>query len=272
MRWGVPVPLNFESPQGWELLQGECLQLLQGMQPCSVDAVITDPPYSSGGFTRDDKGRSPESKYQQSGLEEKYPTFAGDSRDQRSYLAWCAVWISECVRVLKPGGYFMAFTDWRQLPVMSDAVQAGGVFWRGIVAWDKGKGSRAPHKGYFKHQCEYVVWGTKGPAVQLEHDGPFDGCINAIVRQNDKHHMTGKPTALMCELVRPVVPGGLVLDPFAGSGTTGVAAVLTGRRFVGIEREATYAEISRRRLHEAAEQVALLGALQTPQAHQLELN
>lgn len=247
----------------WQLWHGECLPALQRLQANSVDAVITDPPYSSGGFTRDDKGKDTGTKYQQTGLQDKYPSFGGDSRDQRSYLAWCSVWIAECMRVLKPGGYFMAFTDWRQLPVMTDAVQAGGIFWRGVVAWDKGRGARAPHKGYFKHQCEYVVWGTKGQAVVLEHDGPFDGCIAAPVRQDDKHHMTGKPTALMCELVRPVVPGGLVLDPFAGSGTTGVAALITGRRFIGIERELAYAEISRNRLTEAAAQAAMLGTVST---------
>ncbi len=161
------------------------------------------------------------------------------------------MWITECVRTLKPGGYFMAFTDWRQLPVMTDAVQAGGVIWRGLIAWDKGRGSRAPHKGYFRHQCEYVVWGTKGPAVVLEHDGPFDGCIHEAVRQADKHHQTGKPTNLMRQLVRPVLPGGLILDPFAGSGTTGVAALMEGRRFLGVEREAAYAEIARQRLSAA---------------------
>lgn len=249
------------TAQAWQLAQGDCLPFLQQLPDDSVDAVITDPPYSSGGFTRDDKAKAPELKYQQNGLGDKYPTFGGDSRDQRSYLAWCAMWISECVRVLKPGGYFMAFTDWRQLPVMTDAVQAGGVFWRGVVAWDKGRGSRAPHKGYFRHQCEYVVWGTKGAAVQLEHDGPFDGCIQAVVRQDDKHHMTGKPTALMCELVRPVVPGGVVLDPFAGSGTTGVAAVMTGRRFIGVEREQAYADIARERLREAEEKTCMLGPI-----------
>ena len=92
----------------------------------------------------------------------------------------------------------------------------------------------------------------------LEHDGPFEGCIQAIVRQDDKHHMTGKPTQLMSELVRPVIPGGLVLDPFAGSASTGVAAVLTGRRFIGIERELAYAEISRERLTEAERQANFL--------------
>ena len=243
----------------WQLIQGECLPALLALGDESVDAVITDPPYSSGGFSRDDKGREVGDKYQQSGTLLKYPTFSGDSRDQRSYLTWSSLWIAECVRALKPGGYFMAFTDWRQLPLMTDAVQAGGVFWRGIVAWDKGRGARAPHKGYFKHQCEYVVWGTKGAAIQLEHDGPFDGCIQAVVRRDDKHHLTGKPTALMRELVRPVLPGGVVLDPFAGSGTTGVAALLEGRRFIGIEREAAYAEISRGRLEAAQAEMGELG-------------
>ena len=245
----------------WDLIQGECLPALHAMADNSVDAIITDPPYSSGGFSRDDKGKDPDAKYTQSSAQGRYPTFSGDSRDQRSYLAWSALWIAEAVRVLKPGGYFLAFTDWRQLPVMTDAVQAGGVFWRGVIAWDKGRGSRAPHKGYFRHQCEYVIWGTKGAAVQLEHDGPFDGCIQATVKRDDKHHLTGKPTALMKELVRPVLPGGLVLDPFAGSGTTGVAALLTGRRFIGIEREAAYVAIARARLEAAELEAAGVGDL-----------
>lgn len=237
--------------KSWNLIEGEALPALMAMTNESVDAVITDPPYSSGGFSRDDKSRDPDVKYTQTGSEGRFPTFSGDSRDQRSYLTWCSLWIAECVRVLRPGGYFMAFTDWRQLPVMTDAVQAGGVFWRGIVSWDKGGGARAPHKGYFRHQCEYVIWGTKGPARLPEHDGPFPGCIQAVVRQADKHHLTGKPTQLMRELIRPVLPGGIVLDPFAGSGTTGVAAILSGRRFIGIERESAYAKISRNRLEAA---------------------
>lgn len=217
----------------WDLIQGECLPALHAMADNSVDAIITDPPYSSGGFSRDDKGKDPDAKYTQSSSQGRYPTFSGDSRDQRSYLAWSALWIAEAVRVLKPGGYFLAFTDWRQLPVMTDAVQAGGVFWRGVIAWDKGRGSRAPHKGYFRHQCEYVIWGPKGAAVQLEHDGPFDGCIQATVKRDDKHHLTGKPTALMKELVRPgawcsirsLAAGPQALQPYSqGAGSSASSA------------------------------------------------
>lgn len=237
-----------ETGHPWQIIPGECLPALYAMQSASVDAIITDPPYSSGGFTRADRALAPSEKYQQSSTRRAYPEFSGDSRDQRSYLAWSSLWIAECARILKPGGYFMTFTDWRQLPLMTDAVQAGGIVWRGIIAWDKGRGARAPHRGYFRHQCEYILWGTNGPAAQPDHDGPFSGCIQAAVLQRDKFHLTGKPTLLMRELVRPIPPGGLILDPFAGSGTTGVAAVLSGRRFIGIEREAAYVEISRARL------------------------
>ena len=218
-----------ETTPRWQLIHGEALQVLQTLPPASVDAVICDPPYSSGGFSRDDKSKTPDQKYTQSGREGRFPDFSGDNRDQRSYLTWCALWMDAALAALKPGGYFLAFTDWRQLPVMTDAVQVAGVFWRGIV-----------------------VWGTKGPAVIATHDGPYPGCITAPVLQHDKHHVTGKPTALMAELIRCVPVGGVVLDPFAGSGSTGVACLRHGRRFIGIEREAAYIEIARQRLQAAS--------------------
>jgi len=127
-------------------------------------------------------------------------------------------------------------------------VQSGGITWRGLIVWDKGAGARAPHKGYFKHQCEYIVWGSKGDIESSNPAGPFDGCYKYPVLQADKHHLTGKPTALMRELVRCAPEGGLILDPFAGSGSTGVAALLEGKRFIGIERETAYADIARDRL------------------------
>ena len=111
--------------------------------------------------------------------------FPGDTMDSRSWLHWCILWINECHRVLKPEGYFLMFSDWRQLPTASDAVQMGNLIWRGIVAWNKGNGSRAPHKGYFRHQCEYIVWGTKGKCPRAQHAGPYPGCFDFPVKQSD---------------------------------------------------------------------------------------
>ena len=66
---------------------------------------------------------------------------------------------------------------------MTDVLQAAGFVWRGVVPLNKGRGARAPHKGYFRHQCEYVVWGTNGRCRKAEHAGPFEGCIAGRVRK-----------------------------------------------------------------------------------------
>lgn len=231
-----------------ELYQADALQLLPTMERESFDAIITDPPYSSGGFTIGDRRQTPATKYAQDGDARGRPDFAGDSKDQRSFTWWTMAWLSACRELLKVGGYCLVFTDWRQLPAVTDALQAADFTWRGLIAWDKGLGSRAPHKGYARHQCEYIVWGTRGPCPQATHAGPFAGCYSIPVRKADKHHLTGKPTALLQELVRFVPPGGRILDPFAGSGTTLVAAQLEDRVAVGIEREAEYCRITAERL------------------------
>lgn len=241
----LPAPV-FEQG-GITLFRGDCLDVLRGLERASVDAVITDPPYSSGGITTAERMRDPAEKYCQNGNACGRPSFAGDMRDQRSFRFWATLWASECRRLVKPGGYCLIFTDWRQLPTMSDVLQAGGFVWRGIIAWDKGRGSRAPHKGYFRHQCEYVVWGTNGRCESTE-SGPWDGCIQQAVLQRDKHHITGKPTDLMKQLVQCVPPGGTVLDCFGGSGTTAVACAQTGRRCIAIEQSPEYTEISRHRV------------------------
>jgi site-specific DNA-methyltransferase (adenine-specific) len=215
-----------------------------------IDAVITDPPYSSGGFTRSDKAQKPSDKYQSSDHIKIYPEFFGDNLDQRSWQHWMTMLFADCFKAMKDGAYFMAFSDWRQLPSMTDIIQMAGFFWRGIVVWDKTKASRAPHCGYFRHQCEYIVWGTKGQ-ISRDNVGPFPGVIECLVNANEKLHMTGKPLKVMQELIKPIKRGQVILDPFMGSGTTGEAAVIQGCRFIGIELAKEYFDISVKRIQEA---------------------
>ena len=100
-------------------------------------------------------------------------------------------------------------------------------------------------------RSEFVVWGSKGPLPACEAIGYLPGYHVESVRKSDKHHLTGKPTELMRTLCRICPPGGVILDPFAGSGTTGVAALREGRRFIGIEMTAENAAVARRRLDDA---------------------
>lgn len=249
-------PKPYFQNQHATLYCGDALRILPALPAARAKAVITDPPYSSGGLGAATRAADPREKYCQDGNDCGRPTFSGDNRDQRSFGFWATLWTIEALRLLEKGGYFLAFTDWRQLPTMTDVLQAGGLIWRGLIAWDKGRGSRAPHKGYYRHQCEYVVWGTNGPCHNRTVLGPLDGCIQQPVVKRDKHHMTGKPTPLMRQLVVCTDPGDLVVDPFSGSGTTGVAAILEGRQFVGIELSEAYCEIAARRLEGAAAELA----------------
>lgn len=242
----IPLPTPVFNRGGITLYHGDSLDLLRRFEPAIADALVTDPPYSSGGLLMTDRLRDPTVKYCHNAKACGRPSFAGDMRDQRSFFAWATLWALLARRLVKPDGYGLIFTDWRQLPTMTDVLQASGFIWRGVIAWDKGRGARAPHKGYFRHQCEYIAWGTNGRCTSAP-DGPWDGCYQESVRQVDKFHMTGKPTALMQKLVRCAPAGGLVLDCFAGSGTTGVACAMTGRRFIGFEQSPEYCAIAAER-------------------------
>lgn len=229
-----------------ELRQGDALLLLRELEDESIDAVITDPPYSSGGMHRSDRLQATGTKYVQSGQVDRRPDFDGDARDQRGYLAWCSLWMAECLRVVKPGRPLLCFTDWRQLPTTSDALQAGGFVWRGLIAWDKTESTR-PNLG-FNAQAEYICWGTRGP-IGLGHEVYLPGVIRASVREDGgRWHQTSKPLGLMERLVEIVPPDSLILDPFAGSSSTLVAARNRGRRGLGFEINGDYLEASGNRL------------------------
>lgn len=149
--------------------------------------------------------------------------------------------------MLKDGAPVLLFTDWRQLPLTTDALQIAGFTWRGITVWDKTEGVR-PQLGRFRNQAEYIVWGSKGN-MPLDRRAPvLPGVIRESVRKSDKHHLTGKPTELMRQLVRICEGGGRVLDPFAGSGTTLLAAELEGFGWTGIEMTKHYITTSSKRL------------------------
>lgn len=231
------------------LWRANALDVLRGMPDASVDAVVTDPPYSSGGQYRNDRaGQSTGTKYN-SGRErsEPLPDFGGDNRDQRGYHFWCALWLAECLRVTKPGGILTVFTDWRQLPVTSDVVQAGGWVWRGVAAWVKP--DARPQSGRPTQACEFVVWATNGPRAVEGDTMPGWWFVSTPRNRNAQ---TEKPLPVMRDLVRVAPRGGIVLDPFMGSGTTGVAALAEGRRFWGIEQSRAYMLRARGRIDMAA--------------------
>jgi site-specific DNA-methyltransferase (adenine-specific) len=164
------------------------------------------------------------------------------------------VWLGQCARVAKPGAMFAGFCDWRQLPTLSDAIQGGGWIWRGIIPWNKTLAAR-PQYGWFRAQCEYILTATLG-TLGKEQQRSCKKCLAgawfqpAVVR--GKVHQTQKPVELVSWLLTIVPPAAFVLDPFMGSGTTAIAALKSGRRFVGVEIDASSFAIALKRIRRDA--------------------
>lgn len=230
-----------------QLIQGDALQVLRQFKPGTFDAVITDPPYSSGGATISAKQAPTSSKYTGTKTHCPHADFEGDARDQRSWTSWMAEWMGLARAASKTGAPICIFSDWRQLPAATDALQWAGWYWRGTLPWDKV--NARPQRGRFRQQAEFVVWGSNGP-MPIDRPVPvLPGAFRmAAPAAAHRRHQTEKPVELMRELVKICVPGGRIVDPFAGSGTTLEAAWAEGYEAVGIEMVAAIAAVAQERI------------------------
>lgn len=248
--WQVGALMQYRlqgGDYGVDTILGDALRTMETMAAGTYDAIVTDPPYASGGMKAGDRRRSTGSKYIDNPKTASTYDFAGDASDQRSWTRRMTIVLQEALRVCKDGGAICVFCDWRQYPALSDALQGAGWAWRGAVVWDKQ--NPRPQKGRFKQQAEFVLWGSKG---EMPVDRPVP-CLPGVYRHsvigaNNRYHQTQKPLDLMRELVRIVVPGGRILDPFSGSGTTLEAARLEGYDADGIEIVPEIYQIARQRL------------------------
>ncbi len=236
------------SPQVFDngvLHTGDALAILAELPAGSVDMVLTDPPYSSGGLHLAARQTAPSLKYQLAGAQKRYPPMLGDLKDQRAFVMWAALWLGECWRLARPGASCLVFSDWRQLPVMTDAIQAAGWVWKGILVWHKP--SARPTLGSFRHDAEFVVHAVKDK-MQTHSRRCFPGVFHYAVDPRKKVHLTSKPVELVKDLLAVSAQGATVLDPFLGGGTTAIACLETGRRFIGVELSPDYATLAAARI------------------------
>lgn len=234
------------------LFRADALDLLPALPEGCADALVTDPPYSSAVRGVPDERRRNADYQRETATRPRYPEMAGNHRDPDAYAAWWTRWAQAARRLLRPGAPAAVFTDWRQYPLVAHAFQAAGFRWRGTAVWDKGLRA-LPRRGRFRQQAEFLLWGSNGDLAAEPAAPCLPGVFPHPVDQGGgKRHITGKPVALMAALLALAPPGALVLDPFAGSGSTGVAALRTGRRFLGVEIVPEYADLAAERLTAAA--------------------
>lgn len=234
---------------GFELIHGDCLDVLRELATGSADAIVTDPPYCSGG--RQQAGaRNTVSKSDRHDAN----WFAGDNMGTDTYLWFMREIARECARISTAGAPAYVFTDWRQLTTIVTAWESVGWTYKSLIVWDKNRGGAMG--SWWRNNHEFVCAFVKGKARPLSSASFFNTWRGT--KPQGGEHPTEKPVELMRYLVSSITPTGCtVLDPFAGSGTTGVAALLEGFKFIGVEQSGDYVRLARERLQGVESELGL---------------
>lgn len=208
-----------------KVIYGDCLEVLRELPDESVDTVITDPPYRID--------LQPQRK--------KTTSILGDKPDEARIL-WASC-VTEVFRILKPNTASLFWSGWSEVWVKDILDQYFKV--KSCIVWVKNNFGI----GYYtRPQHEFAWYCHKGKPPKPK---KAESNVWYCNRLNKPVHSCQKPTELMEKAIKLTTkPGDVVLDPFLGSGTTAIAALKTGRYFIGIEKEPKYVEIANKRIQE----------------------
>jgi modification methylase len=250
---GAKLPLD-------RIIVGDCIEELKLLPEASIDLVFADPPYNlqlNNELFRPDNSRV-------DAVDDDWDKFGSFA----AYDAFTRDWLSACRRVLKPAGALWVIGSYHNIFRVGAILQDLGFWVLNDVVWRKSNPMPNFRGRRFTNAHETLIWASMGPKarytfnyeamkalnedLQMRSDWLFPICSGAERLREDcgrKTHPTQKPEALLHRILLAASnPGDVVLDPFLGSGTTAVAAKRLRRAFVGIEREAGYAEAAKARL------------------------
>jgi len=206
------------------IVHGNCVNVMSGMPARSVDFILTDPPYVS-----------------------RYKDREGRTIPNPGNFAWLKPAFTEMFRILRRDSFCVCFYGWAHIDKFATAFREAGFRPVGHLAFPKRYTSGTRFLRY-QHEAAYLL--AKGNPKQPAH--PIGDVLDWTDYTGNRLHPSQKPTSMLLPLIDTFSPrDGLVLDPFAGSGSTLVAAKMLGRSWLGIELDANYHDAARRRLKSA---------------------
>ncbi len=249
-------PYHADPLRRYHLVQADAAETLAKIPDRSVDLLFADPPYglSNGGTTCSGGERVAVDKG-------KWDASRGLAED----LAFQRRWLEQAQLVLKPSGTIWVSGTHHCLFIVGYAMQELGFHVLNLVTWMKPNAS--PHLAcrYFTHSAEHLIWAAPSRRDPLPYYFDYvrakkigggkqlrdTWSIPTTPKREKAHgtHPTIKPMALLDRIISTTsAPGDLVVDPFCGSGTTGVCAVRGARRFIGVDLDSGYLDLTRRRI------------------------
>jgi len=213
-----------------KLIQGDCLEILPTLETESVDLILTDPPYGMD--------------YQSNFSNKRMDKIANDERP----FIW---WLYHAFKITRDGGALVCFSDWKNQEAFRFAIELAGFKIKSQVIWAKHSGGLGDLNSSFLPQHEIAWFAVKGK-FSFYDKRPLSVIDCSKVPPGQIVHPNQKPAGVLAAMIRALTPkGGVVLDPFVGSGSTGIAAFQTGRDFIGIELDPEYFAIAEKRIANA---------------------
>lgn len=243
-----------------EIIQGDCIQVLKTFPEKSVDLIFADPPYNLR--LRHELLRPNQTVVD--GVDDAWDQF----EDVQEYDAFTRAWLGECRRVLKDDGTIWVIGTYHNIFRVGAIMMDLGYWILNDVIWHKTNPMPNFRGVRFQNATETLIWAKKSAdqkkytfnyhamkhlneEKQMQNVWHIPLCTGAerVKINGKKAHSTQKPEALLYRVILASSnPGDLVLDPFFGSGTTGVVARRLKRTYIGIELDPAYVEIARRRI------------------------
>lgn len=249
----MPITPFFRSAdKAFTLLQGDCVDLLSRFD-FKFDMIFADPPYflSNGGISVQSGKMVSVNK----GDWDKSSGFEKDNEFNYNWLKACRNHLAENGTIWISGTFHNIFSVAQMLTLLNFKIL-------NCITWAKTNPPPNLSCKYFTHSTEFILWARKNPKVPHEYNYELMKQINGGTQMKDVWHLpaiapwekscgkhpTQKPLALLTRIIlASTKKDAWILDPFAGSSTTGIAANLTNRRFLGIDKEETFLTLSKNR-------------------------
>lgn len=242
---------SFSHPQQYSLYNGDCLDFMGGIEDSSIDLLLTDPPYNLGRFMKDRNAgffRMRDNHFVASGW---------DDLEYQEWVDQMKLFFEQSFRVVKDKGAVVVFMSLIKLETIISLAADAGFYYKTTGIWHKTNPMPRNMNLTFVNSTEAWLYFVKGAATgtfnnegKVQHDH-YEGGLTPMSEKRFGKHPTQKPKKLMEHFVRLLSnEGDKVLDPFMGSGSSGVAAVDLNRKFLGCELDEAYYDIARQRIEE----------------------